>query len=61
LLEEEEIGTNVLNVLREDSGEGGDVRIWRKEAPCSELGQMARKPLTRKLYSETGNGSKVLE
>ena len=49
-------------LLGEDSGEGGDiVSIPRNEAPRSEIGQVARKPLKRKLYSETGNGPQVLE
>ena len=49
-------------LLGEDSGEGGDiVSIPRNEAPRAEIGQIARKPLKRKLYSETGNGPQVLE
>ena len=45
-----------------DSGEGGDVvSDSRNEAPRAEVGQVARKPLKRKLYSETGNGPQVLE
>jgi len=49
-------------LLGEDSGEGGDiVSIPRNEAPRAEIGQEARKPLKRKLYSETGNGPQVLE
>jgi len=49
-------------LLGEDSGEGGDiVSIPRNEAPRAEIGQVARKPLKRKLYSETGNGPQVLE
>ena len=49
-------------LLGEDSGEGGDiVSIPRNEAPRAEIGQIARKPLKRKLYSETGNGPKLLE
>jgi len=49
-------------LLGEDSGEGGDVvSISRNEAPRAEVGQAARKTLKRKLYSETGNGPKLLE
>ena len=49
-------------LLGEDSGEGGDiVSIPRNEAPRAEIGQIARKPLKRKLYSETGNGPQLLE
>ena len=49
-------------LLGEDSGEGGDiVSIPRNEAPRAEIGQVARKPLKRKLYSETGYGPQVLE
>ena len=45
-----------------DSGEGGDVvSVSRNEAPRAEGGQVARKPLKRKLYSETGNGPQLLE
>ena len=45
-----------------DSGEGGDVvSDSRNEAPRAEVGQVARKPLKRKLYSETGNGPQLLE
>ena len=49
-------------LLGEDSGEGGDVvSILRNEAQRAEVGQVARKTLKRKLYSETGNGPKLLE
>ena len=45
-----------------DSGEGGDVvSISRNEAPRADGGQVARKTLKRKLYSETGNGPQLLE
>ena len=45
-----------------DSGEGGNVvSVSRNEPPCAEIGQVARKPLKRKLYSETGNGPQLLE
>ena len=45
-----------------DSGEGGDVvSVSRNEPPRAEGGQVARKPLKRKLYSETGNGPQLLE
>ena len=45
-----------------DSGEGGNVvSVSRDEPPRAEIGQVARKPLKRKLYSETGNGPQLLE
>jgi len=45
-----------------DSGEGGNVvSVSRDEPPRAEVGQVARKPLKRKLYSETGNGPQLLE
>ena len=45
-----------------DSCEGGDVvSISRSEASRAEIGQVARKPLKRKLYSETGNGPQLLD
>ena len=45
-----------------DSGEGGNVvSVSRNEPPHAEIGQVARKPLKRKLYSETGNGPQLLE
>ena len=51
-------------LLGEDlnSDEVGDVvSVSRNEAPRAEGGQVSRKTLKRKLYSETGNGPQVLE
>ena len=63
-LQEVQVGaSNWRSMTDEGMNEGGDVLCSKEEiARNSEGGQGgARKPTRRKLYSETGNGPKILE